>query len=381
MSDERPSGGPLEPGGPNEPGRAGEPGPETELRLPVPREPSEPAPVERFTSPPSIRNVQFSPERAAQVVRQSSNARWVGFLAVVVVILFITIYWFYELAPLGFTQPRLDAEASSQYVTSVERGYNLYEANCARCHGANGEGGIGPTLNRQDKLFAHLSVDYINNMLFAGGRYACGNPNSAMPIWSNAGNPPGPLNYTQIEDLINFIRAPSTDTFTKRDPSLGEPLTDPITNQVETFKGWRDPNYKPAPGATPYPACWADEFTNPQPSAGASGVPAPSGATGSPAASGGATGEKVTITAQGIAFTTPNVTAPVGKPWVLSFDNEDAGTPHDVQIKKPDGSVVFTTDVFPGVATKDFNAPALTAGPYTFVCTVHPNMMGTLTAQ
>ena len=269
MSDERPSGGPIEPGGPNEPGRAGEPGPETELRLPVPREPSEPAPVERFTSPPSIRNVQFSPERAAQVVRQSSNARWVGFLAVVVVILFITIYWFYELAPLGFTQPRLDAEASSQYVTSVERGYNLYEANCARCHGANGEGGIGPTLNRQDKLFAHLSVDYINNMLFAGGRYACGNPNSAMPIWSNAGNPPGPLNYTQIEDLINFIRAPSTDTFTKRDPSLGEPLTDPITNQVETFKGWRDPNYKPAPGATPYPACWADEFTNPQPSAGA----------------------------------------------------------------------------------------------------------------
>ena len=42
------------------------------------------------------------PERAAQVVRQSSNARWVGFLAVVVVILFITVYWFYELAPLGF---------------------------------------------------------------------------------------------------------------------------------------------------------------------------------------------------------------------------------------------------------------------------------------
>ena len=114
MSDERPPGGPIEPGGPDEPGRAGEPGPETELRLPVPREPSEPAPVERFTSPPSARNIEFSPERAAQVVRQSSNARWVGFLAVVVVILFITIYWFYELAPMGFREPRLDAEASSQ---------------------------------------------------------------------------------------------------------------------------------------------------------------------------------------------------------------------------------------------------------------------------
>ena len=155
------------------------------------------------------RSVELTPERAAQVVRQSSNARWVGFLAVVVVILFITIYWFYELAPLGFREPRLDAEAAAQQVTSVERGYNLYEANCARCHGANGEGGIGPALNRQDKLFAHLSVDYLNNMMVAGGRYACGNPNSIMPVWSNEGHPPGPLNYIQIEDLIAFIRAPS----------------------------------------------------------------------------------------------------------------------------------------------------------------------------
>ena len=86
---------------------------EPEQRLPVPRPPVEAAPVERFTSPPSTRAVELSPERAAQVVRQSSNARWVGFLAVVVVILFITIYWFYELAPLGFREPRLDAEAST----------------------------------------------------------------------------------------------------------------------------------------------------------------------------------------------------------------------------------------------------------------------------
>ena len=46
-------------------------------------------PVERFTSPPSIRRLEFSPERAAQVVRQSANARWVGFLAIVVIILFV----------------------------------------------------------------------------------------------------------------------------------------------------------------------------------------------------------------------------------------------------------------------------------------------------
>ena len=164
---------------------------EPEQRLPVPRPPAEPAPVERFTSPPSTRSVALTPERAAQVVRSSSNARWVGFLAVVVVSLFIVVYWFYELAPLGLTQSRLDSESDAQQVTAVERGYNLYEANCARCHGANGQGGIGPVLNSQEKLFAHLSVDYINNMMIAGGRYACGNPNSVMPVWSNEGHPPG----------------------------------------------------------------------------------------------------------------------------------------------------------------------------------------------
>ena len=120
------------------------------------------APVERFSSPPSTRTFELTAERAAQVVRQSSNARWVGFLAVIVVILFVAIYWFYELgSPRGLSEPRLKAEVDAQQVTSVERGYNLYEANCARCHGANGEGGIGPALNRQEKLFAHLSEDYL----------------------------------------------------------------------------------------------------------------------------------------------------------------------------------------------------------------------------
>jgi mono/diheme cytochrome c family protein len=343
---------------------------EPEQRLPVPRPPVEPAPVERFTSPPSTRSVELTPERAAQVVRQSSNARWVGFLGVIVVILFITIYWFYELAPLGIREPRLDAEAAAQQVTKVERGYNLYQANCARCHGSNGEGGIGPALNRQDKLFAHLSIDYINNMLTAGGRYACGNPNSAMPVWSNEGRPPGPLNYIQIEDIIAFIRAPNTETFTVRDPELGEPETDPVTGEVKTFTGWVDPTYKPAPGATPYPACWADEFAT------ASAAP-----SGSPAASAPAGAEKVDLVASGIQWTTSTLTAPIGKPFVLSLDNQDASVPHNVEIKDPGGTVVFMSDTFPGVATRDFTVPALTAGPHPFVCTVHPTMTGTITAQ
>ena len=35
-------------------------------------------------------------------------------------------------------------------------------------------------------------------------------------------------------------------------------MIDPATCQEKTFQGWRDPNYKPAPGATPFPDCWLD---------------------------------------------------------------------------------------------------------------------------
>jgi plastocyanin/mono/diheme cytochrome c family protein len=346
--------------------------PEPGSRLPATRPPAEVAPVERFTSSPSIRAVELTPERAAQVVRQSSNARWVGFLAVVIVILFVALYWFYELgAPLGLTEPRLKAEITAQQITKVERGYNVYEANCARCHGTQGEGGIGPVLNRQDKLFNHLNESYLRNVLTVGGRFVCGDPKSLMPVWADNGRPPGPLNYRQIDELIAFLLATNDQTFIVRDEHLLDPKVDPITGKVMTFKGWRDPNYEPAAEATPYPDCWKDEFSS---GGGASAAPS-AGASTNPDA------EVVTIKALNIAFDPTSVTAPVGDEFTLSFDNQDAGIPHDVQVKDATGAVIFKTDVFPGVAKRDYTVPALAAGEYSFVCSVHPNMTGTLTAQ
>ena len=352
----------------------GQPGREPEERLPAPRPETPPAPVERFSSPPGARKFELSPERSAQIVRQSSNARWVGFLAVIVVVLFVALYWFYELgAPLGLTEPRLSAEEQAQQVLSVERGYNLYEANCARCHGPNGEGGIGPTLNRQDKLFAHLNEAYLHNILLVGGRLACGNPDSQMPVWSNEGSPPGPLNYIQIEELIEFIRAPNDQTYTKRDPELLEPRIDPQTGEVETFTGWRDPDYEPEPGATPYPACWTDEFTG-----GGGESPAPSGsAAPPPTVAPGATA--VQIVASGIAFDTDAIDVPANTDFTVEFDNQDGAIPHDVDILDDAGTKVFDGEVITGPAQIVYEVPALEAGAYTFICSVHPTMTGTLT--
>jgi plastocyanin/mono/diheme cytochrome c family protein len=351
-------------------------GPSRERPLPVPRPATDVAPAERFTAAPSIHNTSLSPERAAQIVKQSASARWVGFLATLIVVVFVILYYFYDLGVPGIAgTSRLTAETDAQAVTSVEKGYNIFEANCARCHGAQGQGGIGPVLNDQMKLFVHLNPQYLRNVLFSGGRYVCGNPKSLMPVWDQANG--GPLNYEQINDLINFLRAPNNQEYVVRDPSTKEPVTN-AAGKEETFTGWRDPNYKPAPGATPFPDCWSDAFNNPSPSPSASGSAAPSGsATAAP--SGG--GTAITIKALNIAFDPTELTAPAGQAFTLNFDNEDAGIPHNVNILDASGGSAFKGEIFSGVATQAYNVPALAAGDYKFLCDVHPNMTGTITVK
>jgi plastocyanin len=113
--------------------------------------------------------------------------------------------------------------------------------------------------------------------------------------------------------------------------------------------------------------------------AGGSGAPASGAANGS--APPGKPAADVTIVAQAIQFTTNEVTGPAGKPFTIAFENQDQGTPHDVEIKKADGSEAFRGEIFNGVATKVYQVPSLPAGQYPFVCTVHSNMTGTLTLK
>jgi plastocyanin len=91
----------------------------------------------------------------------------------------------------------------------------------------------------------------------------------------------------------------------------------------------------------------------------------------------------VKLVAQGIAFDQADVSAPAGTAFTIAFDNQDAGIPHNVSIHEgsASGAAVFTGDIITGLAQTAYAVPALKAGTYAFVCSVHPNMVGTLTVK
>jgi plastocyanin/mono/diheme cytochrome c family protein len=357
-------------GDPKEP-MSDQPGSGLDERLPAVRPDMQPVRRDRLSAAPAVHRMGLTGERAAQIVRQSGSARWVAFIGVSIVALFVIGYYFYDLGFPGVAgSSRLEQSQKDQVVTDVSRGYKLFQANCARCHGDQGQGGIGPVLNDQMKLLAHLNPQYLLNVLTVGGRYVCGDANSLMPAWAQ---PLGPLNYQEVNELIAWLRAPNDLTFSGTDPATGQPAQ---------ISGWRDPNFVQPPAATPVPACWKDAFAQPSPSAGGSAAPSPSGGA-STAPSEAPSATVIKISAQNIAFDVTQIEVPAGQPFRIEFANNDSGIPHNVAIHEgsPTGTAVFTGDIVTGVTTVTYDVPALPAGAYAFVCTVHPNMTGTLTAK
>jgi cytochrome c553 len=137
-----------------------------------------------------------------------------GVLLVTAMAVFTMVYWILD-------QPIRDNIAVGQEEELIHFGEIVYSddgdepaaAGCARCHGAEGEGGVIPndpdgrsapslrsaTLADKQRVnpnYVHLAVAY-------GGVVVSGNVNSPMPAWSDEVG--GPLNEQQMTAVVALI--------------------------------------------------------------------------------------------------------------------------------------------------------------------------------
>jgi plastocyanin len=134
--------------------------------------------------------------------------------------------------------------------------------------------------------------------------------------------------------------------------------------------GW---TFSPTPTPTAAPATEAPGTAGPTAAPGETPGETP----------GGGSGVVIKISAQNIAFDTDTLEVPADTPFQIEFANNDAGIPHNVAIHEgtPTGPEIWKGEIFNGVETRVYDVPALPAATYGFICTVHPNMAGTLTAK
>ncbi|HWH36721.1 MAG TPA: cytochrome c oxidase subunit II [Candidatus Limnocylindrales bacterium] len=79
-------------------------------------------------------------------------------------------------------------------------------------------------------------------------------------------------------------------------------------------------------------------------------------------------------------FEPTELSVPADTPWVVELINADPAVPHDFAIRggNPDGSDWDGDPDAQGGETVTYQPPPLAAGTYEFYCSLHPNMVGTL---
>lgn len=143
----------------------------------------------------------------------------IGLILTLIIVIFIPYYWLTEPARQQAARGRIENEA-------VIRGSEIYVSNCASCHGASGNGGLGPALQNSPLDEATMAKIISRGM-----------PGTLMPAMSSTEG--GPLSKNQINDLVTFIKNLRT-TMTKA-LATNAPPTTALTTPVIT------PATSPAP--------------------------------------------------------------------------------------------------------------------------------------
>jgi len=87
-------------------------------------------------------------------------------------------------------------------------------------------------------------------------------------------------------------------------------------------------------------------------------------------------GAQLDITAKSGAYDKACLAAPANQPFTITFHNDEAGAPHNVDIlTSANGSSLFKGNIVTGVTTETYKVPALKPGTYVFRCDVHPETM------
>ncbi len=338
---------------------------------------------------------------------------------------------------------RSNAAKDKQLEATIERGAWLFSQNCVVCHGDAGEGGAAsnrlraaPALNRPDLQGIDSETGEVDETL-RGQAYQlvfntteCGRIGKAMPTWGVAHG--GTLNDTQIMQLATFITQggdhgwelseefaiegvpefgkhgydgdglalaqalAEEDTvvaLNKLGPlaeglrlQIGEEIllvqeVDAEANTVTVERGIGATNPEahesgaqilkvpvpPDPAPVTQPAC-GQNLPPPVPTPGAA----------EPAST------ELSIVAQGNAWSKTTLAAVANAPLTLTLENNDAGTVHNIHFfvgAEPGGEDLAATELEAGVVTQTLNFGPLEAGEYYYVCDVHLNMEGVLTAS